>query len=241
MVFPVVMYGCESWTRKKAECRRIDAFELWCWRRLLRVPWTARRSNQSILKEIQPVHPKRDQSWVFIGRTDAEAETPILWPPDMKNWLVGKSPDAGKDWRQQEKGTTEDKMVGWHHQLYGHESEQAPGAVDGQGSQACCSPWGHKVRHDWETELNCGSEVCFFSAFYCFFIHLSWGSFFSHMIKADLPLTHPDSDWGNCLWGVKLAGANTKAHSKHCRSRELSLKNTPYHPSNYVLHKRELT
>ena len=77
MVFPVVMYGCESWTIKKAECQNIDAFELWCWRRLLRVPWTG--------KEIQPVHPKGDQSWVFIGRTDAEAETPILWPPDVKN------------------------------------------------------------------------------------------------------------------------------------------------------------
>ena len=85
MVFPVVMYGCESWTVKKAEHRRIDAFELCCWRRLLRVPWTARRSNQSILKEIQPVHPKGDQSWVFIGRTDVEAETPILLLPDAKN------------------------------------------------------------------------------------------------------------------------------------------------------------
>ena len=85
MVFPVVMYGCESWPIKKAESQRIDAFELWCWRRLLRVPWTARRSKQSILKEIQPVHPKGDQSWVFIGRTDVEAETPILWPPDAKS------------------------------------------------------------------------------------------------------------------------------------------------------------
>ena len=86
MVFPVVMYGCESWTIKKAECRRIDPFELWCWRRLLRVPWTARRSNKSILK-----------SWVFTGRTDAKAETPILWPPEVKNRLMGKEPDAGKD------------------------------------------------------------------------------------------------------------------------------------------------
>ena len=88
MVFPVVMYGCESWTIKKAERQRIDASELWCWRRLLRVPWTARRSNQSILKEI---------SSEFIGRTDTEAETPILWPPDAKNGLFGKEPDAGKD------------------------------------------------------------------------------------------------------------------------------------------------
>ena len=90
MVFPVVMYGCESWTIKKAEHRRINAFELWCWRRLLRVPWTARRSNQ-------PVHPRGDQSWVFIGRTDVEAETAILWPPDVKTCLIGKDPDTGKD------------------------------------------------------------------------------------------------------------------------------------------------
>ena len=89
MVFPVVMYGCESWTVKKAGHRRIDAFELWCWRRLLRVLWTARRSNQ--------VHPEGDQSWVFIGRSDAEAETPVLWPPHVKSWLIGKNPDAGRD------------------------------------------------------------------------------------------------------------------------------------------------
>ena len=95
--FPVVMYGCESWTIKKAERQRIDAFKLWCWRRLLRVPWTARRSNQSILKEISP-------GCSFTGQTDVEAETPILWPPDVKNWLIGKDPDAGKDWRQEEKG-----------------------------------------------------------------------------------------------------------------------------------------
>ena len=95
-------------------------------------------------KEIQPVHPKGNQSWIFIGRTDAEAETPILWPPDVKNWLIGKDPDAGKDWRQYEKGTTEDEMVGWHHWLNGHEFEQAPGIGDGQGNLACCSPWGPK-------------------------------------------------------------------------------------------------
>ena len=123
MVFPVVMYGCESWTVKKAERRKIDAFELWYWRRLLRVPWTARRSNLSILKEIQPVHPKGDKSWVSIGRTDAEAETPTLWPPHANSWLVGKVCDAGRDWGQEEKGTTEDEMAGWHHQLDGHEFE----------------------------------------------------------------------------------------------------------------------
>ena len=115
MVFPVVMYGCESWTIKKAECQRIDAFELWCWRRLLRVPWTERRANQS--------NATGNQSWIFIGRTNAEAETPILWPPDVKNCLIGKNPDAGKDWRREEKRTTEDEMVRWHHWLNGHEFE----------------------------------------------------------------------------------------------------------------------
>ena len=113
MVFPVVMYGCESWALKKVECQRIDAFELWHWRRLLRVPWTARRSNQSILKG--------GQSWVFTGRTDVEAETPILWPPDTKSWLIWKDPNAGKDWGQEEKGMTEVELVGWHHWLTGRE------------------------------------------------------------------------------------------------------------------------
>ena len=115
MVFPVVMYGYESWTIKKAECRRIGVFEVWCWGRLLRVPWTARRSNQSI--------PVGNQSWIFTGRTDAEAETSILLPPDVKNWLTWKDPDAGNNWRWEEKGTTEDEMVGWHHRLNEHESE----------------------------------------------------------------------------------------------------------------------
>ena len=95
-------------------------------------------------KEIQPVNPKWNQSWVFIRRTDAEAETPILWPPDANRWLIGKDPDTGKDWRQEEKGTTENEMAGCHHWLNGHEFEQAPGAANGQGSLACCSPWGCK-------------------------------------------------------------------------------------------------
>ena len=95
-------------------------------------------------KEIQPVHPKGDESWKFIGRTDAETETPILWPPDAKNWLIWKDPIAGKDWRWEEKGMTENEMVGWHHWLNGHEFEQALGVGDGQGGLACCSPWGCK-------------------------------------------------------------------------------------------------
>ena len=95
-------------------------------------------------KEIQSVHPKGNQSWIFIGRTDAEAETPTLWTPDVKNWLIWKDPDAGKDWRQEEKGMTEDEMVGWHHRLNEHECEQTLGDGERQGSLACCSPWDHK-------------------------------------------------------------------------------------------------
>ena len=95
-------------------------------------------------KEIQPVHPKGDQSWVFIGRTDVEAETPILWPPDVKNWLIGKDPDAGKDLRQEKKGMIEDKMVGWHHQLNGHGFGWTPGVGDGQGGLVCYGSWGRK-------------------------------------------------------------------------------------------------
>ena len=95
-------------------------------------------------KNTQPVHPKGNQSWIFIGRTDVEAETPILWSPDVKNWLIQKYPDAGKDWEWEDKGMTEDEMVGWHHRLNGHEFEQALGVGEGQGSLLCCSPWGHK-------------------------------------------------------------------------------------------------
>ena len=101
-----------------------------------------------VWKLIQPVHPKGDQSWVFIGKTDAEAETPILWPPDVKSWLIWKAPDAGKDWKQEEKGMIEDEMVEWHHWLNGHEFEQAPGVGDGQGSLAFCRPWGRRVEHN---------------------------------------------------------------------------------------------
>ena len=132
MVFLVVMYGCENWTIKKTERWSIDAFELWCWKRL---------ENPLVSKEIKSVNPKGNQPWIFIGRTDAEAETPILWLPDMKSWLFGKGPDTEKDWRQEEKGVTEDEMVGWYHQLNGHEFEQTLGDCEGQGSLACyCSP-----------------------------------------------------------------------------------------------------
>ena len=109
-------------------------------------------------KEIQPVHPKGDQSWVFIGRTDVEAETPILWPPDAKIWLIGKDPDAGRDWGQEEKGTTEDEMAGWHHGLNGHEFGKIQGVGDGQRGLACCYSWGCKELDMTEplnwTELN---------------------------------------------------------------------------------------
>ena len=127
VVFLVVMYGCESWTIKKVEHWRIDAFELWCW--INSWEFLGLQGDQTSLS-------KGNQSWIFFGRTDAEAETPILWPPAVKNWLIGKDPVAGKDWRQEEKGTTEDMMVGWHYWLDRHEFEQAPGGGDGQGSLA---------------------------------------------------------------------------------------------------------
>ena len=137
MVFPLVMYGCEldykeSWVQKN-----------WCL-------WTEIPLD---CKELQPVHPKGNQSWIFIGRTDAEAEIPILWPPNAKNWLTGKDPDTGKDWRQEEKGTTEDEIVGWHYCLNGHEFEQAPGVGDEQGSLVFSSPWGHKELDTTELTL----------------------------------------------------------------------------------------
>ena len=113
----------------------------WCF-------WTVvlEKTLESLLdcKEIQPVHAKGDQSWIFIGRTDPEAEAPILWPPDAKHRHTRKDPDAGKDWRQEEKGTTKDEMVGWHYRYNTHEFEQAPGVGDGQGGLVCCTPWGHK-------------------------------------------------------------------------------------------------
>ena len=114
MAFPVVMHVCESWTIKKAACQRMDGFELWCWRRL---------ESSLDSKEIKPLNPKGNQSWIFIGRTDAEAEAPTLWLLDVKIWLIGKDPYTGQDWGQ-EKGEAEDEMFGWHHQLSGHEFEQ---------------------------------------------------------------------------------------------------------------------
>ena len=143
MVFPVVMYGFESWTTK-AEHQRIDAFELWCWRKTVESPLDR--------KEIQPVHPKGNQSWIFTERTDAEAETPILCPPNAKNWLIWTYPDAGKDWSLKEKGMTEDEMAGWHHRLDEHEFDWTPGDGDGQGLLRFMGS--QKVGHDWVTELN---------------------------------------------------------------------------------------
>ena len=146
-----------------------DAFELWCWRRLLRVPWTTRRSNQSILKEINSEYSleglmlklkfQLDSKWIFKNCFKlSKAETLVLWPPHAKSWLIGKDFDAGRDWGQEKKGTTEDEMAGWHHWLDGHESEWTLGVGDEQGDLACCDSWGRKESDMTEwlnwTELN---------------------------------------------------------------------------------------
>ena len=135
MVFPGVIYGCESWDYKESWVPKN-----WCF---LTVVLEKTLESPLDCKEIQPIHPKGDQSWVFIGRSDVEAEAPILWPPDAKSSLTGKDPDSGKDWGQEEKGMTEDEMVGWHHRLNGHEFGWALGFGVGQGGLACCSSWRH--------------------------------------------------------------------------------------------------
>ena len=150
MVFPVVMYGCESWTVKKAVPKN------WCF-------WTVvlEKTLESPLdcKEIQPVHSEGDRPWDFFTRNDAKAETPVLWPPHVKSWLIGKDSDAGRGWGQEEKGTTEDEMTGCHHWLDGRESEWTLGVGDGQGGLACCDSWGCKGRTrlsdwtDWRAKL----------------------------------------------------------------------------------------
>ena len=133
----------EGWVLKN------DVFQLWYWR-LLRVS-----------KEMKPVNNKGNKSWIFTGKTDVEAEAPILWPPDVKSWLTGKDPDAGKDWEQEEKGATEDGMVGWHHQHNRHVFEQIPGDSEGQVSLACCSPWGRHKELDITWRLNNNNNIYF--------------------------------------------------------------------------------
>ena len=143
MVPLIVRYWCESWTVNKAEWQRIHAFKLWYWRRLLRVPWTPRRSNQSVLKEISPEYSLKGLMLTLQYHGNLI---------DVKYWLIGKDPYSGKDWRQEEKGTIEDEMVEWHHWVDGHGFAQAPGVGDGQGGLACCSPWSYRVGHHGVTK-----------------------------------------------------------------------------------------
>ena len=149
MVFPVATYGCESWTKRTLSTKELM---------LLTVVLEKTFGSPLDSMEIQPVNPKGNLSWIFIGRTDAEAEAPIIWPPDVKSWLIGK------DWRQEEKGMTEDEMAEWYHWLDGHEFEQALGGGDGQGILACCSPWSHNESDTTEwlnwTELKSWWETC---------------------------------------------------------------------------------
>ena len=139
------MHGCDCWTIN----------ESWASKNCCFLNAVLEKTLESLLdcKEIKSVNPKGNQPWIFIGRTDTEAKAPILWPPDVKSWFIGKDPDAGNDWRQKEKGSTEDEMVRYHHWLNGHESEWTPGVGDGQGGLACCSPWGRK-ESDTSEQLN---------------------------------------------------------------------------------------
>ena len=155
MVFPVVACGCDSWIIKKAEHWRTDAFDLCCWKRL---------ESPLDCKQIKPVSPKGNQSWVFIGRTDTEAEAPIPWPPDVKSWLIGTDSDAAKDWGQEEQGTTEDEMIGWHHQINGYEFEQALGDGEGQESLECYSPRGCEESDTTEWLNWTEGLLCFFGS-----------------------------------------------------------------------------
>ena len=158
MVFPVVFYGCESWTIKKAEHRRIDGFELWCWRRLLRVPWAARRLNQSILKEIYPEYSLEG----LMLKLKLQYFVHLMWRASSleKTLMLGKVEGRGRRGWQ-------DKMVGWHHWLNGQEFEQAPGDGEGQGSLACCSPWGHKESNTTEQLNNNNNNKYLCSWMFC--------------------------------------------------------------------------
>ena len=200
MIFPVVMHGYESWTIKKAECQRIDAFGLWCWRRLLRVPWTVRKSNQSILREISP--------GCSLERLMLKLKLPTLWPPDVKSWLIWKDPDAGKDLEQ--KGMTEDEMVGGHHRLNGHEFQLTLGVGDREGGLACCSPRGCKESDTTEglywTELNtiiCAETVMVWIAniyyFKSFYLAANvWGRCCSVFFDVHLTNKESESWWSHC-------------------------------------------
>ena len=174
-----------------SESSQSTAHKALCWDSVVNSLFTSPSESPLDCKEIQPVHPKGDQSLVFIGRTDAEAETLILRPPHAKSWLSGKDPDAGRDWGKEEKGTTEDEMAGWHHRLDGHESGWTLGVCDRQGGLACCNSWGHKELATTErliwTELN--SLAAYFHLTVCWFVWLeaSWSTtknIYIHKINA---------------------------------------------------------
>ena len=181
------------------DCEESWASKNWCF-------WTVvlKKTLESPLdyKEIQPVYFEGDQSWMFIGRSDAKAETPILWPPHVKNWLIGKNPDAGRDWGQEKKGTTEDEMAGWHHRLDGCESGWTSGVGDGQGSLACCNSWGHKQSDTTE--------------------RLNWTEMASDTVS-DLPISHSQT-----LLYCLPSNNNTKTASNF--SASLPAKSSNDHP-----------
>ena len=184
-----------SWLKTILDCEEGWALKNWCF-------WTLvlEKTPESPLdcKEIQPVHSKGDQPWVFFGRNDAKAETPVLWPPHVKSWLIWKDSDAGRDWGQVEKGMTEDEMAGWHHWLYGCELEWTPGVGDGQGDLVCCDSWGHKEL-DTTERLNWTEEIWVQSLGQRDPLQESTATHFS-ILAWRIPWTEEH----DCLWSIKL-------------------------------------
>ena len=209
MVFPVIMYGYESWAIKKAGPKN------WGFRTVV----LEKTLESPLDSKIKPANPKEKQPWIFIGRADTEAETPTLWPSHAKIWLFGKDPDAGKGWRQENKGT-DNEMVGWDHQLNGHEFEQTLGESKGQGSPACCSPWGRKEsdttsqlntwRSDWKTPFSNIEKrwkcTCICQGFWWEILVMMIMTIKILIIKSSLDIYHHKS---LCLWLTSIIVGET--------------------------------
>ena len=223
MVFLVVMHGCERWTIKKAEHWRIDAFELWYWRRL---------ESPLDIKEIKPINPKGNQPWIFIGRTDATVEAPIYCLPDAKSQLIGKYPDAGKDWRQKETGAAEDKMVRLHHRLNGHEFEQTSGDSEGQGSVLLFMGSQSQIGlSNWTTGL---VKSTLWPKDSTWWFSLEWSEvyivwFFFILKKTQSKISEQLNNLKTNYWHTTLSSVQSLSHVRLCNPMNCSMPGLPVH------------